>query len=406
MIVDALTPLPHTRRMTSLIFRLSHFQTAIPFALAAALTLNGCAKKDATSGSNSDPNILLVGVVGSLTGNEATFGQSTQNGINLAFEQINAAGGVKGKKLKAISLDDQGKPEEAATAVTKLINQDKVLAILGEVASSRSLAMAPIAQANKIPMISPSSTNPKVTEQGDYIFRVCFIDPFQGTVMAKFATETLKIKRVAVLRDIRNDYSVGLADFFKSHFTQNGGEIVTDLSYSAGDIDFKSQLTAIRSKNPEAIYVPGYYTEVGLIARQARELGIKVPLMGGDGWDSPKLKEIGGKALEGSFFSNHYSEEDQAPKVQKFIADYKAKFGAAPDALGAMGYDAALVLANAFERAADNSAKALRDAIASTKDFEVVTGKITINEKRDAVKSAVVLKVTNNSFKFQTTVNP
>lgn len=368
------------------------------------LGVSGCSKKNSTSPENGE--FIVVGEVGSMTGNEATFGISTHNGITLAFEQINAAGGVKGKKLKVIALDNQGKPEEAATAVTKLITQDKVVAILGEVASSRSLAMAPIAQANKIPMISPSSTNPKVTEQGDYIFRVCFIDPFQGTVMAKFASETLKIKRVAILRDVRNDYSVGLADFFKETFTKNGGQIVTDVSYSAGDIDFKSQLTAIRGKNPEAIFVPGYYTEVGLIARQARELGIKVPLMGGDGWDSPKLKEIGGKALEGSYFSNHYSEEDQAPQVQKFISDYKQKFGSSPDALAAMGYDAALVLAEAMKNATDLSPTAIRDAIAKTKDFQVVTGKITLNEKRDAVKSAAVLKIEDNRFKFQTTVSP
>ena len=202
--------------------------------------------------------------------------------------------------LELITIDDQGKPEEAATAITKLVTQDKVVAVLGEVASSRSFAMAPIAQQYKTPMISPSSTNPKVTQQGDYIFRVCFIDPYQGEVMAKFALNDLNYKNVAVLRDIKNDYSVGLADYFIQAFNKHGGKVLLDQSYSAGDIDFKSQLTAIRQSNPEAIFVPGYYTEVGLIARQARELGINVPLLGGDGWNSTKLMEIGGSAIQGS----------------------------------------------------------------------------------------------------------
>lgn len=349
---------------------------------------------------------LLIGEVGSMTGNDATFGTSTHNGIELALKEINGQGGVKGKKLQVVSLDDQGKPEEAATAVTKLITQDKVAAILGEVASSRSLAMAPIAQNNKIPMISPSSTNPKVTEMGDYIFRVCFIDPFQGTVMARFAMKDLKAKKVAILRDVKNDYSVGLANFFIETFKKNGGEIVIDQSYSAGDVDFKSQLTAIRSKKPDAIFVPGYYTEVGLIARQARELGVKAPLMGGDGWDSPKLNEIGGAAMNNSYFSNHYSAEDKSPKVQEFIKKYKEAYGIVPDSLAAMGYDAALVLADAMKRAKSLKSSDIRDAIAKTTNFSGVTGKITINPERNAVKSAVILKVENGNFKYLTTINP
>ncbi len=372
------------------------------------LAVSACSKREAPTTASTAPtgNEILVGEVGSMTGSEATFGTSTHQGIELAFEKINAAGGVKGKKFKLVTVDDQGKPDEAATAVTKLITQDKVIALLGEVASSRSLAMAPIAQSNKVPMITPSSTNPKVTEAGDYIFRVCFIDPFQGTVMAKFAYDTLKVKNVAILRDVKNDYSVGLSNFFTETFTKMGGKIVVDQSYSAGDMDFKSQLTAIRTLKPEAIYVPGYYTEVGLIARQAKELGITVPMMGGDGWDSPKLKEIGGKSIEGSYFSNHYSEEDTSPHVQKFIAEYKAKYGMVPDGLAAMGYDAAMVLADAMTRAPDLTNVAIRDAIAATKDYQGVTGKITLNEKRDSVKSAVVLKVAGGRFKYQTTVNP
>ncbi|OFZ14857.1 MAG: ethanolamine utilization protein EutJ [Bdellovibrionales bacterium RBG_16_40_8] len=372
------------------------------FSIAAVIS---CTKKtNTTSGPTGD--VIMIGEVGSMTGAEATFGMSTHNGIMLAVEEINASGGVKGKKLKVVSLDDQGKPEEAATAVTKLITQDKVIAILGEVASTRSLAMAPIAQQYKIPMITPSSTNPKVTEIGDYIFRVCFIDPFQGLVMSRFATETLKIKKVAILRDVKNDYSVGLASVFTEAFTKAGGTIIDDKSYSAGDIDFKSQLTSIRSKNPEAIFVPGYYTEVGLIARQTRELGITVPLMGGDGWDSPKLKEIGGDAMNGSYFSNHYSAEDKSPNVQKFINDYKKAHKEVPDGLAAMGYDAAKVLADAMGRAPDLSSAAIRKAIAETKDYQGVTGTITIDEKRNATKSAVVLGIDAGQFKYKETIKP
>ena len=349
---------------------------------------------------------IKIGEVGSMTGSEATFGISTHQGIELAIKEKNAKGGVKGKKLELITVDNQGKPEEAAIGTTKLITQDKVIAVLGEVASSRSLAMAPIAQKNKIPMISPSSTNPKVTTIGDYIFRVCFIDPFQGEVMAKFAAETLKVKKVAILRDVKSDYSLGLSDYFKAAFAKGGGEIVVDQTYSSGDVDFNSQLTSIRSKKPEAIFIPGYYTEVGLIAKQARKLGIKVPLLGGDGWDSTKLYEIGGKALNNGYFSNHYSKDDQSPSVQAFVKNYEAAYKATPDGLAAMGYDAALVLIAAMEKTKNLAPKEIRDAIASTKDFSAVTGKISIDDKRNASKPAVVLEVKDGKFLYKSTVSP
>lgn len=395
------------------------FKMHATYLVAASLifsTFTACTKKTETvpqagsattsAATQQTGDEILIGEVGSLTGSEATFGTSTRDGIALAIKQINDGGGVKGKKLRVITLDDQGKPEEAATAVTKLITQDKVTAILGEVASSRSLAMAPIAQANRVPMITPSSTNPKVTEVGDYIFRVCFIDPFQGAVMAKFAANTLKVKRAAILRDIKNDYSVGLANFFTETFKRLGGEIVMDQSYSAGDVDFKSQLTSIKTKNPEVVFVPGYYTEVGLIARQARELGIKSPMLGGDGWDSAKLTEIGGNALVGSYFSNHYSADDKSENVQKFIADFKAAHGNVPDGLAAMGYDAAMVLADAMKRAKTLSNEDIRQALADTKDYPGVTGKITMDQNRNAVKSAVVIEVKPNGFTYKETVNP
>lgn len=369
------------------------------FTLIFIIALTQCTKKE-------DAHSIKIGEYGSLTGSEATFGTSTHNGIMLAMDAFNAQGGLNGKKIKVITVDDQGKPEEAASAVTKLITSDKVVALLGEVASSRSLAGAPIAQRYKIPMVTPSSTNPKVTQVGDYIFRTCFIDPFQGQVMANFATRTLKTKKVAVLRDVKSDYSVGLAEFFKKTFEGNGGKVVADLSYTAGDIDFKAQLTAIRSKNVDAIFVPGYYTEVGLIARQAKELSIKVPLLGGDGWDSERLTEIAGTALDNSFFSNHYTSESKDPRVLEFVEKYKKVYGSVPDGLAAMGYDAALVLIDALKRTQNQTPKEIRDALAETKNFQAVTGVISFNDQRDAEKAAVVLEVKNKQFKFVETVNP
>lgn len=369
-------------------------------AFAAALVAGSSCGKRASSDQ------IHVGEYGSLTGTTATFGQSTNNGIQMAVDEINKAGGLIGKTIKVFVEDDQSKPEEAATAVTKLINQNHVVAMLGEVSSSRSLAAAPICQGNKVPMISPSSTNPRVTQIGDYIFRVCFIDPFQGAVMAKFAANTLKVKRVAILVDVRNDYSVGLQTFFRDNFKKLGGEVVSEQSYSEGDSDFHAQLTQIRAANPEAIYVPGYYTEVGTISRQARELGITVPLMGGDGWDSPKLFEIGGDALNGCYISNHYSVDDPSPRIQKFVKEYKDRFKQSPDALAALGYDVAKILGDAIRRADSVEHSKLRDAIAATKDFPGVTGNITINSERNAIKPAVVLKIENGKFVYVETVNP
>jgi branched-chain amino acid transport system substrate-binding protein len=377
--------------------------TLLAAGLAAGL---GCRK-----GASTEE--IPVGEYSSLTGGTATFGQSTHNAILMAFDEINTAGGVLGKKLKNFVEDDQSKPEEAAIAATKLINQNHVVALLGEVASSRSLAAGPIAQGAGIPMISPSSTNPRVTKikgcekpEGCFIFRVCFIDPFQGAVMAKFAANTLKLKRVAILVDVRNDYSVGLQTFFRDNFKSLGGEIVSEQSYSEGDSDFHAQLTQIRSANPEAIYVPGYYTEVGTIARQKKELGMTMPLMGGDGWDSPRLFEIGGEALNGCYLSNHYSVDDPSPAIQKFVKDYRDRYKQTPDALAALGYDAAKILADAMTRAGSTDGGKVRDALAQTKDFTGVTGKITIDKDHNAVKPAVVLKIQNGKFVYVETVNP
>jgi branched-chain amino acid transport system substrate-binding protein len=348
---------------------------------------------------------IVVGEFASLSGATASFGQSSHKGTAMAIDEINAAGGVLGKKLRLETEDDQSKPGEAATVVRKLISRQHIVALLGEVASSRSLEAAPICEAAGIPMISPASTNPKVTEVGNFVFRVCFIDPFQGTVLSKFALSK-GWKRVAILTDVKQDYSVGLSQFFKAHVSGNGGEVVSEQSYSSGDKDFKAQLTAIKATSPDVILASGYYTESGLIALQARELQISAPLIGGDGWDSPSLVEVGGKAVEGSFFSNHFSAEDPSPSIRTFLQKFNDKFHEQPDAMAALGYDSAMILVDAIKRAGTTEGTKLRDAIAATKDFEAVTGKITLNAQRNADKSAVILEVRDGKFKYVETVAP
>lgn len=357
----------------------------------------GCGKKSED---------ISIGVYASMTGGTATFGRSMVKGIELAFSEQNEKGGVLGKPIHWIVEDDQSKPEEAKTAVVKLIKRDRVMAILGEVASSRSLAGAPECERAHIPMITPASTNPKVTEIGAYIFRVCFIDPFQGEVMAKFAYETLGVRKAAILKDIKNDYSVGLALFFEQTFKKLGGKIVSKESYSEGDIEFRAQLTAMKAEGPEAIFIPGYYTEVGLIARQARELGFHGHLLGGDGWDSPRTAEIGGEALEGTYFSNHYAADDPGSVVQDFISRFKSKYGEVPDAMAVLGYDAASILVDAIQRSGSAEGEKIRDALAATSNFNGVSGKITLDSNRNARKAAVVLKIEGGSFKFFKKVEP
>ena len=367
--------------------------------------LAGCNKP---SGGSAGGETIKVGEFASLNGSEAGFGRSSHNGTLLAVEQINAAGGVLGKKLELITEDDQSKDGESATAVKKLISRDKVVAILGEVASGRSLEAAPICQQFKIPQISPSSTNPKVTQIGDYIFRVCFIDPFQGTVMANFALNTLKAKRVALLTDVGAPYSVGLATFFKETFTKGGGEIIAEQKFTKDDKDFKAQLTAIKTLNPDAIFVPAYYGQVTLIALQARELDIKVPLFGGDGWEAPELIQGPGaaQALEGCYFSTHFSPEQDTPQAKKFVADYKQRFGAVPDAMCALGYDSVLALVDAIQRAGSTDSTKIRDALTTMKDLDGVTGRTSLDANRDAQKPAVIIAIKDGKFVYKQTVNP
>jgi branched-chain amino acid transport system substrate-binding protein len=357
-------------------------------------------------GAGGSTGLIVVGYYGDLSGRTSNFGQSTKNGVEMAADEINKAGGINGRQIQILSEDDEGRPEKAATVVTKLIDQDRVIALLGEVASGNTLAAAPKSQAAKVPMISPSSTNPAVTQVGDYIFRVCFIDPFQGEVMAKFAANTLKAKRAAIMLDFNSPYSRGLTDFFESSFTKLGGQILNKQSYTQGDRDYKGQLTAIRATNPDVIYVPGYYGEVGVIAKQAKQLDIKAPLLGGDGWDATQLWDLGGDSLNGDFISNHYSVDDPSPAIRKFVADYKARHGKVPDALAALGYDAMRVLGEAIKRAGTTEEPKLRDAIAQTQNFPGVTGTISIDAQRNAVKPAVVLKLQDRKYIYQETIYP
>jgi branched-chain amino acid transport system substrate-binding protein len=372
-------------------------------ALALATVVAGCNKSAEPSGGSggaAEGDVIKVGEFASLTGKEASFGQMSHHGTELAIDELNARGGALGRKLQLLTEDNQSKQGESKTIARKLISRDGIVALLGEVASGRSLEAAPVCQESKIPQISPSSTNPKVTEIGDYIFRVCFIDPLQGKVLARFAQKTLKVSKVAVLTDAASTYSVGLATFFKEAFTTAGGMIIDEQKYSGGDKDFNAQLTTIKAANPEAIFIPGYYQDVGLIALQARQLGITVPLFGGDGWESQELVSIGGAAVEGTYFSTHFSPEESSPVVQDFVKKFQAKYGVMPDAMAALGYDSAMLLADAFKRAGTTDGPKVRDALAATRDFPGITGQITIDEHRNAKKPLVILQVTGGKFKL------
>lgn len=371
---------------------------SLAYPLAAALLFAGCAKQS---------NRIKIGEYASLTGKEAGFGQTSHHGIVLAVEEANAAGGVLGKKINLITEDDETKAGESATAVKKLISRDKVIALLGEVSSTRSLEAAPVAQAAKIPMIAPAATNEKVTQVGDYIFRVCFIDPFQGKVMARFALSDLHAKRVAILSSVSNAYSLGLAKAFRETFTAAGGEIAAEKSFSEGDKDFRAQLTAVKATGVDAVFVPSYYTEAALIVRQARDLGITVPFFGGDGWEDEQLLKIGGAAMNGCYYSTHFSAENTDPAVREFVAKYKARWnGEVPGAFSALGYDAVRVLLAAIQRAGTTEEPQLRDAIAATKDIRGVTGLTTLDAERNASKPATIIVIRDGKTEFLKTVAP
>ncbi|GAC1395119.1 MAG: ABC transporter substrate-binding protein [Thermoanaerobaculia bacterium] len=349
---------------------------------------------------------IPIGVYAALTGPEAAFGNATVQGEKLAAEEINAAGGVLGRRIRLIIEDDQGKAEEASSVVTKLITSNDVIAVVGENSSNQSLAAAPICQTNKIPMVSPSSTNPSVTQKGDYIFRVCFTDPYQGKALAAFVRNNLHANSAGVLVDRKNDYSVGLAEFFTKEFTAVGGRIAAEQSYTGGDTEFRPQLTAIKSAKPDVLFLPGFYTDVGQIAIQARDLGMTVPFVGGDGWDSPTVIQIGGKSVENSYFSDHYFVGDPRPVVQRFVGTIHKRTGLNPEANSALGYDALQILAAAIRKAGSLDRPKIRDAIASTRDYEGVSGTITMGSSRDPIKPVAIIKIENGQMNFAGWVKP
>ena len=382
--------------------------SAVALAISVmAAGCNGCKNNGASgTGGNGSGNTILVGEYGSMTGSEAAFGESTHDGIMLAVDEINKAGGINGKQIEIVGPEDTESNSQKAEIAVKRLIEKKVVAVLGEVASSRSRAGAAVCQKEQIPMISPSSTNPTVTEVGDYIFRVCFIDPFQGGVIAKFARDSLKANTAAVFYDQGQTYSVGIKDEFTKSFVQRGGRVVGEAAYATQDRDFKAQLTKLKSLNPDVIIVAGYYGEGGAISKQARDLGITQPLIGGDGWSDAKFHEYAGDKVSNVFFSDHASVESPAPAIQKYVAAYKQKYTSKePNSLGALGYDAMMVLADAMKRAKTLSGPDLRDAIAATSGFQGATGTITINAERNVEKGAVIIEVAGGKFKFKEAID-
>ncbi len=347
---------------------------------------------------------IRIGVILSMTGGTAAFGQQTWTGIQVG-ESMRPT--VLGKHVELILLDNKSDKIESANAAQRLIQKEKVVGIIGDVASSNSLAIAPIAEENRIPHISPASTNPIVTQNRRYVFRACFIDPFQGQAMAKFAYNDLKARRAAVLMDIGQDYSVGLSSAFIKTFTSLGGKIVSRVNYQSGDQDFTAQLTTIREMNPDVIAIPGYYTEIALIAKQARELGIKAILIAGDGAEAPELTKIGGKSVEGLYYTTHFDEKAVlTPLGKKYVEIFRKRYNRAPDALGALGADAYLMMLDAIEKAGSADPEKIRDALEKTKGFQGITGVITIDNHHNAVKSAVIREVKGDEFVYIASVNP
>ncbi|MBZ5750059.1 MULTISPECIES: ABC transporter substrate-binding protein [Metabacillus] len=374
--------------------------------------LAGCAAGGNDSGSSSD-DAIKIGANFELSGPVASYGQSNMKGVELAVEEINANGGIDGKQIELIKVDNKSEAAEATNAAIKLTSQDKVTAIIGASTSGNTVAQAQIANDNQTVLLTPSGTSPNVTVNDDgkvneFVFRTSFIDPFQGTVAANFAANELKVKNAAVFADNASDYAKGLAASFKETFEAAGGTIVAEESYVAKDTDFRSTLTRIKAQNPDFIFIPGYYEEVGLIVKQAREMGITVPLMGGDGWDSPKLVELAGaEALNNTFITNHYSAEDPDETIQNFVKMFKEKNkDAAPDAFNGLGYDTVYLLKDAIERAGSTDPVAIKDALAETKDLRLVTGVVTIDENHHPIKTTTVLEYKDGKTVFKTKINP
>lgn len=387
--------------------------TALFAGLLAGCSGGGQESANSSGGKSGDADVIKVGVNMELSGSVASYGQSNTEGVELAVDEINAAGGIDGKKIELIKVDNKSDAAEATNAAIRLTSQDKVNAIIGASTSGNTVAQAQIANNTQTVLITPSGTSPTVTvnEDGsvnDFVFRTSFIDPFQGTVAANFAVNDLKVKNAAIFADNASDYAKGLAAAFKETFEKAGGKIVAEEAYVAKDTDFRSTLTRIKVKNPEFIFIPGYYEEVGLIVKQAREMGITAPLMGGDGWDSPKLVELAGAdALNNTFITNHYSAEDPDQKIQDFVKKFKEKYkDKAPDAFNGLGYDTVYLLKDAIERAGSLDPVKVKDALAATKDLSLVTGTVTIDKNHHPIKSTTVIEYVDGKHQFKTKVNP
>lgn len=373
-------------------------------ALSRSIPPTGRTGASGSAPRGGDPEVVIGGVA-PMTGEAATFGISCKNGFDLAIGEWNAKGGLLGKPIRLAMADDRGDPAEGAGVFRDLILNEQVTAIIGPVMSKVSLAGAPICQAAEVPMIAATATNPRVTQVGDYIFRACFIDPFQGVVGAKFAYENLRTRKAACLFDVGNDYTQGMSATFKTAYLSMGGQIVAFEGHATGTTDFRELLKRVLASRPEILYVSDYYNDVALIARQARELGFKGPLLGGDGWDSPKLPELAGKAIEGCFFTNHYVPGDPSPAVRMFVQAYRAKYAEEPDALSILGYDSACLMFEAIQRAGSLEGPAIRNSLAAT-DTHLATGRITFDANRNPVKSAVICEVKGGRFVYRATINP
>lgn len=380
--------------------------------LATVFVFAGCSKKEATTASTSSKGgeSFKIGGVFPLSGDVAVYGVECKNGIDLAIEEINAAGGIGGKQIVLISEDDRGNPADSVNAFRKLTTRDGVDIVIGSLTSGCTIAMTTLAQAEKKLQIAPAATAEAVTDAGNYIFRACFIDPFQGTVGGIFAAQNLNTKRAAVLYDVGNDYSVGLTENFVAAFTSNGGEVVAQESYSTGDRDFNAQLTKIRNANPDVVYLPDYYGTVALIARQMRAQGINTPIVGPDGWDGlTGLDNVGDEVMNG-YYSNHYAVDSTEPAVQKFVSSFRTKYNKDPNAFAALGYDCIYMLRDAAAKAGATDATSLRDAMENT-DGDYVTGSIKFDAKHNPVKSAVMLEMARDAngkltTVYSATVNP
>ncbi|MBQ6056757.1 MAG: ABC transporter substrate-binding protein [Treponema sp.] len=375
------------------------FVGALSLAMAGLLVL-GC------SGKSED--VIKVGSIGPLSGPVAVYGVECKNGIELAVEEINAAGGVNGKMLKIVAEDDEGNPEKSVSAYKKLTTKDGIKLVIGSLTSGCTQAITQLAQAQKVLQIAPAATAPAITDAGNFIFRTCFIDPFQGTVGGKFSYETLGSRKAAVLYDIGNDYSVGLTDNFVATFEALGGKIVAKESYATGDKDFNAQLTKIKNANPDVVYLPDYYGTVALIAKQLRAQGINTPIVGADGWDGMNNDNAGDEVLNG-FYSNHYATDSTEGAVQKFVEAFQAKYNKVPNAFAALGYDSVYMLKDAIAAAGSADSEAVRDALEKT-DGDYVTGHLTFDDKRNPIKSAVMLEVIRKdgalTTAYKTTVQP